>query len=767
MAGEISTKLKVEGLTEFKNNINAAKQTIKGIDAELGLAEAQFKATGDSQTYLRTKAALLSSKMTAQKTVIENLQKQYDAMNGKAGVSQSQMNRLRTAITNAKTKLVQMETAAKEAGTGVETLGTQSDTTKSKLSHLATGVDFANIASGAKELAGMLERAAQQAVKVVTAVGRMAGDAADTADNLITQANATGLTTDQLQQYAYAARFVDTEVDTITKALAKMTGGLSATGEDTKTTADAFAKLGISTRDASGAIRPTTDLFWEAIEALGEMENTAEADSIAQDLFGKSFQDLNPLIRAGADQWKKYCQEAKDLGLVLSDDQIGTLGSLDDALERMDATMDAAKLKAMTALAPALEQVANLLTSFMNSPEGQDVLQKLAESAANLVTGIGEKLPSVLENITSIATQFSDAIANVDINSVVTGIEAFFALWTGAKVTTVIANIGKVGSSLAGLFGGGGGGGGGVPTTTGGGGLPTVTGGNSIKAMLGGFGSKIFSGLSATSSLAAPLAVIFTAFALDKKNQADFQKKIDERQKRVDDAVEKGLSATDMMLVKMFNDMNKVMGEAGLGRGPEADSYIVSKVREMGYLQLGKLLGTDDAMKIWKNFNSTDENDLMDQQEMSAMADKIMEALARTVENAASSGEKVPEGMAAGIEAKQQTAIDAAQSLANSVSETINNALDIHSPSRVMARAGQMVGAGMARGIDQAVGSVQRSAARMSIAASGGSVGTSRTYNSSTNFSVGTMQIRNDMDAQALASEIAAANRRAMRAYGA
>ena len=766
MAGEISTKLKVEGLTEFKNNINAAKQTIKGIDAELGLAEAQFKATGDSQTYLRTKAALLSSKMAAQKTVIENLQKQYDAMNGKAGVSQSQMNRLRTAITNAKTKLVQMETAAKEAGTGVETLGTQSDTTKSKLSHLATGVDFANIASGAKELAGMLERAAQQAVKVVTAVGRMAGDAADTADNLITQANATGLTTEQLQQYAYAARFVDTEVDTITKAIAKMTGGLSATGEDTKTTAAAFAKLGISTRDASGAIRPTTDLFWEAIEALGEMENTAEADTIAQDLFGKSFQDLNPLIRAGADQWEKYCQEAKDLGLVLSDDQIGTLGSLDDALERMDATMDAAKLKAMTALAPALEQVANLLTSFMNSPEGQDVLQKLAESAANLVTGIGEKLPSVLENITSIATQFSDAIANVDINSVVTGIEAFFALWTGAKVTTVIANIGKVGSSLAGLLGGGGGG---APSVTGGGGgAPTVTGGGGVlKNSLKALGGKALSGLSAGSSLLIPLAVIGGTIALDKKNQADFQKKIDDRQKRVDDAVEKGLSATDMMLVKMFNDMNAVMSEAGLGRGPEADSYIVSKVREMGYLQLGKLLGTDDAMKIWKNFNSTDENDLMDQQEMSAMADKIMEALARTVENAASSGEKVPEGMAAGIEAKQQTAIDAAQSLANSVSNTINNALDIHSPSRVMARAGQMVGAGMARGIDQAVGSVQRSAARMSIAASGGSVGTSRTYNSSTNFSVGTMQIRNDMDAQALASEIAAANRRAMRAYGA
>ena len=51
MAG-IDVKMGVSGLSEFKNNLNAAKQSLKTMDAQLTLTENEFKATGNAEKYM-------------------------------------------------------------------------------------------------------------------------------------------------------------------------------------------------------------------------------------------------------------------------------------------------------------------------------------------------------------------------------------------------------------------------------------------------------------------------------------------------------------------------------------------------------------------------------------------------------------------------------------------------------------------------------------------------------------------------------------------
>jgi threonine dehydratase len=71
MATGVNVKMGVEGISQFKNNMNQARQAVKTLDAQLALSEKQFKASGDAESYMTEKTELLKAKLEQQKTVAE------------------------------------------------------------------------------------------------------------------------------------------------------------------------------------------------------------------------------------------------------------------------------------------------------------------------------------------------------------------------------------------------------------------------------------------------------------------------------------------------------------------------------------------------------------------------------------------------------------------------------------------------------------------------------------------------------------------------
>ena len=65
MAAETSFKLKAD-IGPFKTAMTEAKAATKTLDAELKLAQAQFKVTGDAEQYLDTRSKVLAQQMTQQ-----------------------------------------------------------------------------------------------------------------------------------------------------------------------------------------------------------------------------------------------------------------------------------------------------------------------------------------------------------------------------------------------------------------------------------------------------------------------------------------------------------------------------------------------------------------------------------------------------------------------------------------------------------------------------------------------------------------------------
>ena len=216
------------------------------------------------------------------------------------------------------------------------------------------------------------------AIAAATGLATLAIKSSETADDLKTMSAQTGISTQQLQKLQYASKFVDVEVETMAKGMAKVTkatGTATAKGEDFITVADG---LSVSTKDSNGKLKDSEQIFYDTIDALGSMKDETAREVAAQNLFGKSYQDLMPLIEAGSGALEKYGDEAKKAGVIMSDQTVDSLANFNDTWERLKATISTAGTEIGAALVPVLEKLGPIIQDKV-VPFVQKFIDKIAE----------------------------------------------------------------------------------------------------------------------------------------------------------------------------------------------------------------------------------------------------------------------------------------------------------------------------------------------------------------------------------------------------
>ena len=234
----------------------------------------------------------------------------------------------------------------------------------------------------------------------------MTVEAAAYADEMLTQSTVTGMSVESLQAYSYAADLVDVSMETLTGSMAKQVKSMSNARDGSAKFADAYTKLGISVADSSGQLRDSETVYWETIDALGKISNETERDALAMQIFGKSAQELNPLIAQGSAGIAALTEEAKRMGAVLSEESIEKLGAFDDSVQRLKQGSEAAQRVMGTVLLPQLQTLADdgvsLLGDFTSGlVEAGDDFDKISEVIGNTVGGlvdmIMENLPRIIQ----------------------------------------------------------------------------------------------------------------------------------------------------------------------------------------------------------------------------------------------------------------------------------------------------------------------------------------------------------------------------------
>lgn len=177
-----------------------------------------------------------------------------------------------------------------------------------------------------------------------------------------------GIATESLVGLQHAADLSGVSAESLTGGLEKMLKTIGDAASEGGAGAAALDKLGLSA-DAL-ANMPTDQAFGEIAQGLSEIQNPAERARVAMDIFGKSGQQLLPMMLQGREGIAAAMEEAQKLGLTFSRVDAAKVEAANDAMTRLQKVFIGAAQTLAIQLAPFIEVAATKLTELATSGEG-------------------------------------------------------------------------------------------------------------------------------------------------------------------------------------------------------------------------------------------------------------------------------------------------------------------------------------------------------------------------------------------------------------
>ncbi len=414
--------IELNGEKEFRDAVGEIDKSLKVLRSEMRLVAVQFDDNADSLDALTESNDVLNRQILTQKEKIEMLQAALKNAATRYGEADERTKKWQTDLNYAEADLIKMERqlqsnteALADASSGLDTLdGGLLDTTESGkglgdvLDDL-TGKLGVNLPEGATStlnsmvslggelalLIGAFAAAAAAIVEVEKALANLTLEQAAAAGEIQDVAMQTGLSTEAVQRYQYACDLIGVSFDTVASSQAKMIQSMADVQSGSETATETWNQLGIEVMNADGSLRDAQEVFLEVIDVLGQIENVTQRDAVSMEIFGRSAQDLNPLIVQGTDAFQALCDEASKVGTVLTDVQLEALAGVDDALIRFNERLDAGEQAMALKFTPALQAF------FDETGEGvKGIEEALADS------GLVTVFASLLELVTALSPAF-------------------------------------------------------------------------------------------------------------------------------------------------------------------------------------------------------------------------------------------------------------------------------------------------------------------------------------------------------------------------
>lgn len=438
---------RIKGITvEIGGDVSGLDKALKKVNSSINDTQAQLKDVNrllkldpSNTELLRQKHQLLSKSVQDTSNRLETLKKAEEQLK-QAGVEKNseQFMALQREIIETENRLNDLQNAANQSVVALAKVGSTAD----------------KISSGAQKVSDATKGISAAAGGLLTGVAAAGVAAAAAADDYNTLAKQTGLSTETLQEAKYAADLIDVSYEAFTGSLTKMVSKL-------RTNEEGFSNLGIATRDASGELLGTEEIFWNSVNALSAMENETARDIAAQELFGKSAAELAGILDDGGAAFRALGDDAKKAGLIMSQDTLDGLNEVNDQIDTLKAkskaTLSVAGGKALEAMAPVIDRVVEKVSALLewigklDSGQISFLMTILAVVAAisPLAGGIA-KVSSAVSTLTKIMPHLG-AVFKTVFTSPITWIIALVAL-IATKGDEIQAILQKVDDFLQGIF---------------------------------------------------------------------------------------------------------------------------------------------------------------------------------------------------------------------------------------------------------------------------------------------------------------------------
>lgn len=411
MAYDIGPRIGIDGEEDFRKSLMHINQNIKTLGSEMGSVVSSFAEGEKSEEAMAAQTDVLTRQIEEQKKKLKLLTEGMEKSADKFGENDTKTLKWKQAVYEATTQLNKMEKQLNETGDEVDDIGKDFD--KGAKSALSFGdVLKANVIGSA--ITSGLGAVVDGIKNIAGAMKDTVVDSAAYADEILTLSTNTGLSTDTLQELKYMAELTDTSLETITGGMAKLTKNMANAQGGTGAAAEAFEALGVAITNEDGTLRNNQEVFQDVIDALAAMENETQRDAYAMQIFGKSAQDLNSFMAQGSEGIAALAAEAHNVGAVLDEETLGSLGSVDDALQRFDGAISSVKNNIIGNFAPAIATGLESLNSFLTGEiDASQFVENISGIVFQAAEGLIANLPVVMEAGGKILSSIIDGVRNL------------------------------------------------------------------------------------------------------------------------------------------------------------------------------------------------------------------------------------------------------------------------------------------------------------------------------------------------------------------
>lgn len=424
---------KVKVLTERYNEVNAQygknSDAQKKLQAQLTEERAKLDAIGNT-------LGKTSKEYQAQQKVITSLENKQTSYNNAVSNAAIDMNKAQAEANKTKRELDNLEKSTEQLGKATEETGKQTENASGKFSKMG---DIAKTAGAAlATAAAAIGTAAVAAGKKIWDLGNEVSSTGDVIDK---ESQKLGISAENYQTLSYAMERSGASIDDFSKGMKTITKELAGAENGVKGAGKSFDELGVSLKNADGSMKSSEQVLLDSIDALSQMENETQRNALAQQIFGKSAAELNPLLNSGSEGIKQLMQEAKDYGMVMSDDAVSASATFQDSLTRMNGTLDGLKNNMVGSFLPGLTAITDGFTDMIAGVDGGG--EKLKNGVTQVITQISALIPQFVELITTISAAVLESAPSI-IQALAEGIIT--------SIPTLMPTITNVITSLVGML---------------------------------------------------------------------------------------------------------------------------------------------------------------------------------------------------------------------------------------------------------------------------------------------------------------------------
>lgn len=410
--------------TELGKALDSIKTKTADASKELTQINRLLKMDPGNTDLLAQKQTVLASKIAATKEKLEVLkqaQEQAAQAFAEGKISESDYRKIERDVIAAQQELRKLEQDAEKTGEALNSSGKKGAEGAKKTADAERDVgneakaaegkvsSFGDVLKGTLAASAIINgaKAIARGIKsIFTGVGESAQALGELSDN----SEKVAMSAETLQSWQYAAKMVGFENEQLVKTMEKQQKAFSNAKTGSQSLIDSYAAIGV---DIS-KINRSEDAFEVTINALAECHDETLRNAIANDIFGKSYADLAPLLNMGADGISKMRQEAYDLGLVVSNDAVAAGDELADTFDTIGMQVDTAKAKLVAGMVPALQTYSKELEKSLSSEKTQKQLEKTGKAIGELsakALGVASKALPILGDTFAFVTQNGKELA--------------------------------------------------------------------------------------------------------------------------------------------------------------------------------------------------------------------------------------------------------------------------------------------------------------------------------------------------------------------